>query len=74
MAPLVTSVRDLLVRMEADADEDNRRALRAAVDRLGEPLRVAFAGRVKAGKSTLLNAIIGADVSRPATQPNARVT
>src|SRR5512139_3939802 len=27
--------------------------------RLGEPLRVAIAGRLKAGKSTLVNALIG---------------
>jgi predicted GTPase len=33
--------------------------LRAILDRLDEPLRVAVAGRVKAGKSTLLNALVG---------------
>ena len=34
-------------------------ALRVATARLGEPLRVAIAGRIKAGKSTLLNALVG---------------
>ncbi|MCE3554320.1 dynamin family protein [Pseudonocardia sp. RS11V-5] len=33
--------------------------LRAVADRLAAPLRVAIAGRVKAGKSTLLNALVG---------------
>lgn len=33
------------------------------VQRLHEPLRVAIAGRVKAGKSTLLNALIGDDLA-----------
>jgi hypothetical protein len=33
--------------------------LTALRDRLDEPLRVAIAGRVKSGKSTLLNALIG---------------
>jgi len=33
--------------------------VRAAIDRLDGPLRVAIAGRVKAGKSTLLNALVG---------------
>ncbi|MBI2168874.1 MAG: dynamin family protein [Actinobacteria bacterium] len=34
-------------------------ALRAARTRLDEPLRVAVAGKMKAGKSTLLNALVG---------------
>ncbi len=37
---------------------DHRDELDAARDRLDGPLRVAIAGRVKAGKSTLLNALV----------------
>lgn len=37
--------------------------LRAAAHRLSEPLRVAIAGRIKAGKSTLLNALVGQDLA-----------
>jgi hypothetical protein len=33
--------------------------LRAQLDRVDEPLRVAIAGKVKAGKSTLLNGLVG---------------
>ena len=38
---------------------DQETAVRTATRRLEEPLRVAIAGRVKAGKSTLLNALVG---------------
>jgi hypothetical protein len=38
--------------------------LASARARLHEPLRVAIAGRVKAGKSTLLNALVGERVAR----------
>src|SRR3954463_8710066 len=39
----------------AHAAEQGRRRRR----RLDQPLRVAFAGRLKAGKSTLVNAVVG---------------
>jgi hypothetical protein len=57
---------DVQVRRLADlaASLATDPALRAEAASLGErldgPLRVAFAGRVKAGKSTLLNALVGA--------------
>ena len=38
---------------------ETQRWLRGELDRIDAPLRVAIAGKVKAGKSTLLNAMIG---------------
>jgi Dynamin family len=57
---LLADVQALLDRALAETGDP---AVRAAVGdarrRLGEPLRVALAGKVKAGKSTLLNALVG---------------
>jgi hypothetical protein len=58
---LTAAVRGVLrraVRVYA-ADPDVAADLRAQLDRLDEPLRVAIAGKVKAGKSTLLNGLVG---------------
>src|SRR5437763_13338912 len=41
--------------------------------RLGEPLRIAIAGRLKAGKSTLVNALIGRRVAPTAVGECTRV-
>ncbi|WP_157155954.1 MULTISPECIES: dynamin family protein [unclassified Diaminobutyricimonas] len=44
-------------------DPTARTRLNAFAERLTQPLRVAIAGMVKAGKSTLLNAIIGEEIA-----------
>lgn len=58
---LSMTVRGVL-RRAVDAYRDQpqtAQTLRHQLDRLDEPLRVAIAGKVKAGKSTLLNALVG---------------
>jgi len=63
-SPLLASVRDLLTRAaRAYAGTPGATRLNAVLDRLDEPLRVAIAGKVKAGKSTLLNALVGEELA-----------
>ena len=60
MAELTDQVKQLVTRArELCQDAAAQHRLAAVEQRLDEPLRVAIAGKVKAGKSTLLNALVG---------------
>ncbi|HET8619239.1 MAG TPA: dynamin family protein [Acidimicrobiales bacterium] len=57
---LINELMSLLAQARDTApDHDARDAVDEVAGRLSEPLRVAIAGKVKAGKSTLLNALVG---------------
>jgi len=59
MTSLLTRTDELLTRVRDElADSPYQASLAELHGRLHQPLRVAIAGRVKAGKSTLLNALI----------------
>lgn len=61
---LLETVRQLLTRAAATfAGTAEEAGVRAVLDSLDEPLRVAIAGKVKAGKSTMLNALVGEELA-----------
>lgn len=61
---LLDEVRALLASaLQAYAGSAAQAEIDALVRRIDEPLRVAIAGKVKAGKSTLLNALVGEELA-----------
>lgn len=61
---LIAQVRGLLATgAEVYAGTAAEARIRQAGERLDEPLRVAVAGKLKAGKSTLLNALLGEELA-----------
>ena len=63
-SPLLQQVLSLVIDASAAYQgTPQARVLDEVVARIHEPLRVAIAGKVKAGKSTLLNALVGDEVA-----------
>ncbi|MCI2422016.1 dynamin family protein [Saccharopolyspora sp. K220] len=62
---LLERARALLIRTMTFYRDDPRTSawLRDRLERLGQPLRIAVSGRVKSGKSTLINALVGEELA-----------
>jgi len=61
--PLSTSVANLCRRLQPQVGPRTAAGFAEVLRRLGAPLQVAVAGRIKSGKSTLVNALIGRRVA-----------
>ncbi len=71
--PLSSSVATVCDELATQIGVEAGGQLRQISERLAEPLRVAIAGRLKAGKSTLVNALIGRRVAPTAVGECTRV-
>ncbi|WP_410619494.1 dynamin family protein [Amycolatopsis sp. cmx-8-4] len=61
--PLSMSVANLCHRLQSQVSARTSAGFAEVLRRLGAPLQVAVAGRIKSGKSTLVNALIGRRVA-----------
>jgi GTPase SAR1 family protein len=61
--PLSAAVANLCVRLRPQVSPRTAAGFTEVLRRLGAPLQVAVAGRIKSGKSTLVNALIGRRVA-----------
>jgi hypothetical protein len=73
---LLERARALLIRTMTFYRDDPRTStwLRGRLERLDQPLRIAVSGRVKSGKSTLINALVGAELAPTDAQERTQVT
>src|SRR6185295_19363278 len=72
--PLSTAVGALCDELTAELPPELARKVRAIRSRLGQPLRVALGGGISAGKSTLVNALLGRRVAEVRPETTRRVT
>ena len=73
---LLERAKGLLLRTMTFYRDDPRTStwLRDRLERLDQPLRIAVSGRVKSGKSTLINALIGTDLAPTDAEERTQVT
>ncbi|MEB3369597.1 dynamin family protein [Saccharopolyspora mangrovi] len=73
---LLERAKGLLLRTMTFYRDDPRTTtwLRDRLERLDQPLRIAVSGRVKSGKSTLINALIGTDLAPTDAEERTQVT
>ena len=74
MDTAIIDVTGFVDRLAASAAGASREAAREAQSELGRPLRLAVAGRVSTGKSTIVNALLGQDVAPTSAGECTRVT
>lgn len=72
---LLEQARELLIRTLNCYRGDQRTSawLRGRLERLEQPLRIAVSGRVKSGKSTLINGLIGQELAPADAQERTQV-